>query len=91
MYGKHEMLHTYRPILGHVSSVTTLNTYSHVTDEMRQKTAVKNGKGIAKAEVQRTHSYCPARAYHVYLSGQKTLKPRGQLRQNDRPIRECHP
>ena len=39
-------------ILDHVSSATTLNTYSHVTDEMRQKVAVKIDQGIAKAEMQ---------------------------------------
>lgn len=43
---------TLSTILGHVSSATTLNTYSHVTDEMRQRAAVKIDQGIAKAEVQ---------------------------------------
>jgi integrase len=43
---------TLSTILGHVSAATTLNTYSHVTDEMRQKAAMKIDKGIAKAEVQ---------------------------------------
>ena len=43
---------TLSTILGHVSSATTLNTYSHVTDEMRQKAAVKIDQGIARAEVQ---------------------------------------
>ena len=43
---------TQSTILGHVSSATTLNTYSHVTDEMRQRAAVKIDQGIAKAEVQ---------------------------------------
>ncbi len=43
---------TLSTILGHVSSATTLNTYSHVTDEMRQMAAVKIDQGIAKAEVQ---------------------------------------
>ena len=43
---------TLSTILGHVSSTTTLNTYSHVTDEMRQRAAVKIDQGIAKAEVQ---------------------------------------
>ena len=38
-------------VIGHVSSATTLNTYSHVTDEMRQRAAVKIDLGIAKAEV----------------------------------------
>ena len=42
---------TLSTILGHVSSATTLNTYSHVTDEMRQRAAVKIDQGIAKAEV----------------------------------------
>ena len=43
---------TLSTILGHVSSATTLNTSSHVTDEMRQRAAVKIDQGIAKAEVQ---------------------------------------
>jgi len=38
-------------ILGHVSCATTLNTYSHITDEMRQQAAMKIDRGIAKAEV----------------------------------------
>ena len=42
---------TLSTILGHVSFATTLNTYSHITDEMRQKAAVKIDQGIAKAEV----------------------------------------
>ena len=42
---------TLSTILGHVSSATTLNTYSHVTDEMRQRAAMKIDLGIAKAEV----------------------------------------
>lgn len=45
---------TLSTILGHVSSATTLNTYSHVTDEMRQRAAVKIDQGIAKAEIQDT-------------------------------------
>lgn len=40
---------TLSTILGHVSSATTLNTYSHVTDEMRKKAAVKIDQGIVKA------------------------------------------
>lgn len=43
---------TLSTILGHVSSATTLNTYSHVTDEMRQRAAVKIDRGIAKAEIK---------------------------------------
>jgi integrase len=47
---------TLSTILGHVSAATTLNTYSHITDEMRQKAAMKIDKGIAKAEVQEIKS-----------------------------------
>ena len=43
---------TLSTILGHVSCATTLNTYSHVTDEMRQRAAVKIDRGIAKAEIK---------------------------------------
>ena len=49
----HEMdIKTLPTFLNHVSSATTLNTYSHVTDELRQRAAVKIDQGIAKAEVQ---------------------------------------
>ena len=43
---------TLSTILGHVSCATTLNTYSHITDEMRQRAAVKIDQGIAKAEIK---------------------------------------
>ena len=43
---------TLSTIIGHVSSATTLNTYTHITDEMWQKAAVNIDRGIAKAEVQ---------------------------------------
>ena len=43
---------TLSTIIGHVSSATTLNTYTHVTDEMRQKAAVNIDREIAKTEVQ---------------------------------------
>ena len=50
---------TLSTILGHVSSATTLNTYSHITDEMRQKAAAKIDAGIAKAEPQLTEESTP--------------------------------
>ncbi len=37
-------------IIGHVSSATTLNTYTHVTDAMRQSAADKIDRGIGRAE-----------------------------------------
>ena len=42
---------TLSAIIGHVSSATTLNTYTHITDEMRRKAALNIDQGIAKAEV----------------------------------------
>ena len=57
---------TLSTILGHVSSATTLNTYSHVTDEMRQRAAVKIDQGIAKAEVQDTAIAQPERTMTTF-------------------------
>ena len=57
---------TLSTILGHVSSATTLNTYSHVTDEMRQRAAVKIEQGIAKAEVQDTAIAQPERTMTTF-------------------------
>ena len=42
---------TLSAIIGHVSSATTLNTYIHITDEMRRKAAVSIDQGIAGVEV----------------------------------------
>ena len=41
---------TLSTIIGHVSSATTLNTYTHVTDAMRQNAADKIDQGIGRAE-----------------------------------------
>ena len=41
---------TLSTIIGHVSAETTLNTYTHITDEMRRKAALNIDQGIAKAE-----------------------------------------
>ena len=57
---------TLSAILGHVSSATTLNTYSHITDEMRQRAAVKIDRGIAKAEVQDTALAQPERTMTTF-------------------------
>ena len=43
---------TLSTIIGHVSAATTLNTYTHITNEMRRKAALSIDMGIAKAEVQ---------------------------------------
>ena len=75
---------TLSTILGHVSSATTLNTYSHVTDEMRQKAAVKIDQGIAKAEVTEQEEKAK-RANHDHLPGEETVEPKGKLNDADRP------
>ena len=41
---------TLSTIIGHVSSTTTLNTYTHVTDAMRQNAADKIDRGIGRTE-----------------------------------------
>ena len=38
---------TLSAIIGHVSSATNLNTYTHITDEMRRKAAISIDQGIA--------------------------------------------
>ena len=43
---------TLSAIIGHVSAKTTLNTYIHVTDTMRQTAAAKIDRGIGKCEPQ---------------------------------------
>ena len=41
---------TLSAIIGHVSSATNLNTYTHITDEMRRKAAISIDQGIAGVE-----------------------------------------
>ena len=41
---------TLSTIIGHVSSATTLNTYTHITDAMRQSAADKIDRGIGRAQ-----------------------------------------
>lgn len=41
---------TLSTIIGHVSAATTLNTYAHITDEMRRKAAMCIDQGIAGVE-----------------------------------------
>ncbi len=43
---------TLSTMLGHVSTATTLDLYTHITDGMRQSAAVKIDQAIAKAEPQ---------------------------------------
>ena len=42
---------TLSSIIGHVSSGTTLNIYTHITNEMQENAAASIARGIAKTEV----------------------------------------
>ena len=44
-------LKTLSTIIGHVSAKTTLNIYTHITNEMQENAAASIDRGIAKAEV----------------------------------------
>ena len=46
---------TLSTIIGHVSAKTTLNVYTHVTDEMRQTAAAKIDRGIGKCDPPDSH------------------------------------
>ena len=50
---------TLSTIIGHVSSATTLNTYTHITDAMRQSAADKIDRGIGKAEPREQREQVP--------------------------------
>ena len=50
---------TLSTIIGHVSSATTLNTYTHITDAMRQSAADKIDRGIGKAEPREQQERAP--------------------------------
>lgn len=68
VFRSHELRHTFATtalehgmntktlstIIGHVSTSTTPNIYTHVTDEMRRTAAVKIDRGISKTEPQKT-------------------------------------
>ncbi len=66
-------------ILGHVSSATTLNTYSHITDEMRQRAAVKIDQGGGRGTGRKTE-----RANDDHLPGEEMVEPKGKLNDADR-------
>ena len=51
---------TLSAIIGHISSRTTLNIYTHITDEMQENAAVSIDQGIAKAELPKKQQEEPA-------------------------------
>ena len=75
---------TLSTILGHVSCATTLNTYSHVTDEMRQRAAVKDRPGHRQGGSQTAGGEAQG-AHHDHLPGEETVEPKGKLNDVNRP------
>ena len=71
---------TLSTIIGHVSAKTTLNVYTHVTDEMRQTAAAKIDRGIGKCEPPNGHGEgLPAKTSN--LSPKTPFEPhRGKIR-----------
>ena len=69
---------TLSTIIGHVSSATTLNTYTHITDAMRQSAADKIDRGIGKAEPREQRGASAPKAAAQYLPGpQRTAAQAG--------------
>ena len=62
---------TLSTIIGHVSSATTLNVYTHVTDEMRRTAAVKIDQGIGKAVPQTVEQTAPRKPAPSTFQAQK--------------------
>lgn len=79
---------TLSTVLGHVSSATTLNTYSHVTDEMRRKAAVKIDQGIAKVEPQPEAETPTAEKTMTTFQARKRWSRKAKLRKRSRATGE---
>jgi len=68
---------TLSTIIGHVSSATTLNVYSHVTDDMRKQAAVSIDQGIAKAETQSSNQAAPQKTMTEFRPTQGKRRKHG--------------
>ena len=60
-----------------MNSATTLNTYFHVTDKMRQRAAVKIDQGIAKVEVKPQEEKPKARTMTTYQARKRWTRKAG--------------
>ncbi|MFQ9573601.1 MAG: hypothetical protein ACLR0V_06100 [Roseburia hominis] len=78
-------------ILCYVSSATTLNTYSHITDEMQQLAAEKIDRDTAKAEVKTTRR--AERTFHDKLPSKETMESQSKLKccKTGPPMEGAHP
>ena len=79
---------TLSTIIGHVSSSTTLNIYTHITNTMKQSAADKIDRGIGKAEPQEKREQAPQTlppsTFHAH-KGQRRKPGTGCISQiNDR-------
>ena len=74
---------TLSTIIGHVSSATTLNTYTHVTDAMRQSAADKIDRGIGRAEPKPRREAAPQKPASQHLPG-----PQGAAAQTGHRMRQ---
>lgn len=62
---------TLSAVIGHVSSATTLNVYSHITEEMRRTAALKIDRGIGKAEPSNETDFAPRKPAPSIFQAQK--------------------
>lgn len=85
---------TLSTIIGHASSATTLNTYAHITDDMKRAAAEKIDKGILGVEPQNDIAaekpkpvmtdFQPRHGKHRYWGSGYLGKPKGSNRWNGR-------
>lgn len=67
---------TLSAVIGHVSSTTTLNVYSHITDEMRRTAALKIDRGIGKAKLSSESDFIPRKPAPSTFHAQKGQRRR---------------
>ena len=92
---------TLSAIIGHVSAKTTLNIYTHITNEMQENAAASIDRGIAKAEIsrQKAEAASEAQRFEPYtreeceekleLFGDLTIGVMGFLRPGQAIISDC--
>ena len=68
-------------IIGHISSRTTLNIYSHITDEMQENAAVASAEGIAKAELKNRQEELTERKPFIPYQPERRRPGTGYLKQ----------
>ena len=66
---------TLSAIIGHVSAKTTLNIYTHITNEMQESAAASIDRGIAKAEIsrQKAEAASEAQRFEPYTPPRRRL------------------